>query len=492
MTAAMMHLKRREPWSDISAAVAIITALAMREATDGSTTHRPVHVPGRAIGGGRGSLATPCSEGVRPSLATSRMSSKATEGLDIYLVGGAVRDRLLCLPVDELDYVVVGSTAAEMRRRGFIQVGKDFPVFLHPETKDEYALARTERKLAPGYHGFAVHAAPEVTLEQDLLRRDLTINALAEDWHGHIIDPFGGVADLKARVLRHVSPAFAEDPVRILRVARFAARFAELGFRVADETMALMRDMVAAGEVDALVPERVWQEMAKALAESRPSRFFEVLRACGALARLLPELDRLWGVPQPVESHPEVDTGVHVMLVVDMAARLSDAAEVRFAALCHDLGKGTTPRVQWPQHPSHEERGVELVDEVCVRLKVPKRFCELARLAARYHGLVHRAARLQPGTLLTLFEAVDLFRRPRRLEQLLLVCEADYRGRPGWEERAYPQGELVRRCASVAQRVDERAIAAVAEPGQIAADIRSARLAAIDTDCRRPTGPGSQ
>ena len=464
----------------------------MGEATDGSATHRSIQLPGCAIDSGGGSPETPRSEGVRQSDTLPPMSSTATEGLEIYLVGGAVRDRLLCLPVDELDYVVVGSTAAEMRRRGFIQVGKDFPVFLHPETKDEYALARTERKCAPGYHGFEVHAAPEVTLEQDLLRRDLTINALAEDWDGHIIDPFGGVADLKARVLRHVSPAFAEDPVRILRVARFAARFAELGFRVADETMELMRDMVAAGEVDALVPDRVWQEMSKALAESRPSRFFEVLHGCGALARLLPELDRLWGVPQPAASHPEVDTGVHVMLVVDMAARLSDAAEVRFAALCHDLGKGTTARAQWPQHPGHEERSVALVDDVCVRLRVPKRFCELARLAARYHGLVHRAARLQPGTYLTLFEAVDLFRRPRRLEQLLLACEADYRGRPGWEERAYPQGDLVRRCAVVAQRVDQRAIAAAAEPGHIAANIRSARLAAIDKACRRPTAPASQ
>ncbi len=417
------------------------------------------------------------------------MSSTPTDNLEIYLVGGAVRDRLLCLPVDELDYLVVGSTAAEMVRRGFIQVGKDFPVFLHPDTKDEYALARTERKCGLGYHGFQVHAAPEVTLEQDLKRRDLTINALAEDWDGRIIDPFGGLADLRARVLRHVSPAFVEDPVRVLRVARFAARFARLGFGVADETMHLMRDMVRAGEVDALVPERVWQEMAKALAEERPARFFEVLRAVGALARLLPELDRLWGVPQPVEAHPEIDTGVHLMLVVDMAARLCDATEVRFAALCHDLGKGTTPRSDWPHHPGHEERSVVLIEDVCARLRVPKRFCELARLAARYHGLVHRAERLQPGTLLTLFEAVDLFRRPRRLEQLLLACEADYRGRAGYEERTYAQAELVRRCADAARRVDQGAIAAAAEPRQIAASIRHARLAAITEACRRAAGP---
>lgn len=417
------------------------------------------------------------------------MSGAATDGLQIYLVGGAVRDRLLCLPVDESDYVVVGATPQEMQRRGFTQVGRDFPVFLHPETKDEYALARTERKSAPGYHGFEVHASPTVTLEQDLARRDLTINALAEDWDGRIIDPFGGVADLKARVLRHVSPAFVEDPVRILRVARFAARFAELGFRVADETMALMRDMVTAGEVDALVPERVWQEMAKALSESRPSRFFTVLRACGALARLLPELDRLWGVPQPSHAHPEIDTGEHVMLVVDTAARLTDAAEVRFAALCHDLGKGTTPRQQWPRHHGHEARSVALVADICARYKVPKRFCELARLTARWHGLVHQAAEVRPATLLGMLEAVDLFRRPGRLEQMLLACEADYRGRTGFEERAYPQGELVRRCARAARQVNQRAIAAAAtDQRRIPEDIRRARLAAIATARRRPVG----
>ncbi len=421
------------------------------------------------------------------SCRAAPLTRTATDGLEIYLVGGAVRDRLLCLPVDESDYVVVGATPEEMHRRGFTQVGKDFPVFLHPETKDEYALARTERKRAPGYHGFEVHAAPEVTLEQDLARRDLTINALAEDWDGRIIDPFGGIADLKARVLRHVSPAFVEDPVRILRVARFAARFAELGFQVADATMDLMREMVAAGEVDALVPERVWQEMAKALSESRPSRFFTVLRDCGALARLLPELDRLWGVPQPARWHPEVDTGAHVMLVVDTAAQLCDAAEVRFAALCHDLGKGDTLADQWPSHHGHEERGVALVAKVCGRFKIPKRFCELARLAARYHGLVHRAGELKPATLLGLFEAVDLFRRPRRLEQLLLACEADYRGRLGFEERAYPQGELVRRCARAVRALNQRAIAAAAvEPGRIPEDIRRARLAAIAAACPRP------
>jgi tRNA nucleotidyltransferase (CCA-adding enzyme) len=415
------------------------------------------------------------------------MSSVVTEGLEVYLVGGAVRDRLLNLPVDEVDYVVVGANPDDMLARGFKQVGKDFPVFLHPHSKDEYALARTERKTAPGYHGFTVHADPDVTLEQDLERRDLTINALAQMPGGDIIDPYGGLADLDRRLLRHVSPAFAEDPVRILRVARFAARYAGLGFAVADDTMALMRDMVEAGEVDALVPERVWQEMAKALGEThviaRPSRFFEVLRACGALARLLPELDRLWGVPQPPKWHPEVDTGVHVMLVVDAATRLSDDAEVRFAALCHDLGKGTTPADILPSHHGHEERSVELLEAVCERFRAPKRFCELARITARYHGKVHKADQLKTTTLLKLFEGCDLFRRPQRFEQMLLACEADFRGRAGFEERDYPQGNLLRRCADAARALNVGAVAAEAkQPAQIPEYIRRARLAAISAE----------
>jgi tRNA nucleotidyltransferase (CCA-adding enzyme) len=408
------------------------------------------------------------------------MTTAATEGLEVYLVGGAVRDRLLALPVQERDYVVVGATAAELLARGFQQVGKDFPVFLHPETKDEYALARTERKTAPGYHGFAVQADPDVRLEQDLERRDLTINALAEDADGEIIDPYGGRADLQRRLLRHVSPAFAEDPVRILRVARFAARLQPLGFRVADETLALMRAMVAAGEVDALVPERVWQELVRALGEACPSRFFEVLRDCGALGRLLPELDRLWGVPQPAKWHPEIDTGVHVMMVLEMAARLSDSAEVRFAALCHDLGKGTTPADVLPSHHGHEERSVTLLDAVCTRLRVPRRFCELARITARYHGKVHKAAELRPRTLLELFEGCDLFRRPERFEQMLLACEADYRGRGGFAQRPYPQGALLRRCAADLLALDTGAVAAASpEPRLVPERIRRARLAVI-------------
>lgn len=411
----------------------------------------------------------------------------ATHGLNTYLVGGAVRDCLLGRTVTERDFVVIGATVDELLQRGFQQVGKDFPVFLHPETKDEYALARTERKTAPGYHGFAVHADPSVTLEQDLLRRDLTINALAQHESGEIVDPYGGLADLDARLLRHVSPAFVEDPVRILRVARFAARFAALGFRVADETRALMRAMVEAGEVDALVPERVWQELSRALGEVRPSRFFEVLRDCGALARLLPELDRLWGVPQPIQWHPEIDTGVHVMLVLDMAARLSPDLEVRFAALCHDLGKGTTPPDILPSHRGHEARGAALVDVLCDRFKIPNRCRELARITARDHGLVHKLDELRAGTILDLLEGADAIRRPARFHQMLIACEADYRGRTGYEERSYPQGERLRRLLEVVVGVDVGAIAlATREPRLIPERIRAARIGAIKAERWEP------
>jgi tRNA nucleotidyltransferase (CCA-adding enzyme) len=400
--------------------------------------------------------------------------------LNVYLVGGAVRDRLLGRSPGEWDYVVVGATAEDLLRRGFQQVGRDFPVFLHPHTKAEYALARTERKTAPGYRGFVVQADPAVTLEDDLRRRDLTINAMAEAPDGTLIDPFGGLADLEARVLRHCSPAFSEDPVRILRVARFAARYTDLGFRIAEATMELMRGMVAAGEVDALVPERVWQELAKALGEERPSRFFEVLRDCGALARLLPELDCLWGVPQPAKWHPEIDTGLHVMLVVDMAARLSPDLEVRFAALCHDLGKGTTPVDILPRHHGHEGRGVELLERVCDRLRVPHRHRELALITARHHGLVHIVEELQPTTILDLLDRTDAFRRPERFHQMLLACEADYCGRTGYARRPYPQGEALRRLRVAAAAVDAQAIVAtVSDPRLIPQRIRQARLDAI-------------
>lgn len=403
-----------------------------------------------------------------------------TGDLEVYLVGGAVRDRLLGRPVRERDYVVVGAAPELLRARGFQQVGQDFPVFLHPHTKDEYALARTERKTAPGYRGFTVHADPGVTLEQDLLRRDLTINAMAEDAAGRLIDPHGGLADLRARRLRHVSPAFAEDPVRILRVARFAARFAGLGFTLDPDTAALMRAMVAAGEVESLVPERVWQELATALGEARPSVFFQTLRDCGALARLLPEVDRLWGVPQPPRWHPEIDTGVHVMLVIDMAARLSEALEVRFAALCHDLGKGTTAPECWPSHKGHEERGVSLLEGICDRLRVPARCRDLARITARYHGLVHKVAELRPATVLDLLAGCDALRRPERFGQMLVACEADYRGRTGYEERDYPQARQLLALRAAAAAVDAGAIARDARSAHPIPDrIRAARVAAI-------------
>jgi tRNA nucleotidyltransferase (CCA-adding enzyme) len=403
-----------------------------------------------------------------------------TDGLRVYLVGGAVRDRLLGRQVDERDFVVVGATEQDLLARGFRRVGKDFPVFLHPHTHDEYALARTERKTRPGYQGFAVHADPAVTLEEDLRRRDLTINALADDGEDGLIDPFGGLDDLRNRVLRHVSPAFVEDPVRILRVARFAARLAGLGFTIASETWELMRAMVQEGEVDALVPERVWQEMGRALGEDRPSRFFEVLRECGALARLLPELDRLWGVPQPAHWHPEIDTGVHVMLVIDMAARLSPEIAVRFAALCHDLGKGTTPAAILPSHHGHEERSVILLDQVCDRLRVPRRLREVARITARYHGLVHKVAELRPRTVLNLIEGADALRRPERFEQMLIACEADYRGRTGYAERGYPQAAALRQWREAVAAVDVAAIARSAQETRlIPARIREARLVVL-------------
>ncbi len=370
-----------------------------------------------------------------------------------YLVGGAVRDKLLGRTVRERDWVVVGATPEQMKSLGYRQVGRDFPVFLHPETHEEYALARTERKTAPGYRGFEVHAAPEVTLEEDLQRRDLTINALAEDENGEIIDYHGGLDDLDKRLLRHVSPAFAEDPVRILRVARFAARYAHLGFRVADETIGLMRRMVEDGEADALVPERIWQELEKALGERSPAVFFEVLRDCGALKVIFPEIDRLFGVPQPAKYHPEIDTGVHTLLVLGQAARLSDDPMLRFAALTHDLGKGTTPKEILPSHRGHEERGARLVTRLCTRLRAPKAWREMAVLVARYHTHVHRARELKPSTLLRTLESLDAFRRPERFADILLVCEADARGRTGLEQRPYPQRDYLLGAAGAAAAV---------------------------------------
>ena len=377
-----------------------------------------------------------------------------------YLVGGAVRDALLGRASDDRDWVLVGANVDELVAAGYIAVGRDFPVFLHPQTREEHALARTERKTAPGYHGFHFHADPNVTLEEDLARRDLTINAIAQDEAGTLIDPYGGQRDLTAKVLRHVSPAFAEDPVRILRLARFAARFAE--FSVAAETGALAQQMVGSGDIDALVPERVWQELSRGLMEQRPSRMFEVLRSCGALARLLPEVDRLWGVPQRADYHPEIDTGVHLMMVLDMAARLNGSLPVRFACLGHDLGKGTTPPEALPRHLGHEQRSVDLVRKVCERLRVPVACRELAEVVAREHGNVHRSAEFGAAALVRLLERCDAMRRPERFDELLLACECDARGRLGLSEAAYPQRQRLALALAMASAVDTADVAAQA------------------------------
>ncbi len=402
--------------------------------------------------------------------------------MQTYLVGGAVRDRLLGLPVTDRDWVVVGAAPQDLLDAGYLPVGRDFPVFLHPTTKEEHALARTERKTAPGYRGFTVHAAPDVTLEQDLSRRDLTINAMAQDDAGHVIDPFGGQRDIAARVLRHVSDAFAEDPVRILRLARLAARFAD--FSVADETIALARRMVDEGDVDALVPERVWQELSRGLMEQRPSRMFDVLRACGALARLLPEVDRLWGVPQRAEHHPEVDTGVHLMLVMDMSARLAAPLAVRFACLCHDLGKGGTPPDAWPRHIGHEQRSVRLTAKLCERWRVPTECRELAVVVAREHGNVHRSGDLDAAAVVRLLERCDALRKPARFDEILLACECDARGRTGFAETSYPPRERLRAALAAALGVETAAIAADAAlrglgGRAIGAEVHAARVRAV-------------
>ena len=391
-----------------------------------------------------------------------------------------MRDRLLGLEVRERDWVVVGATAEQLLKQGYKEVGRSFPVFLHPETQEEYALARRETKIAPGYRGFEVDFGPEVTLEEDLLRRDLTVNAMAEDGAGRLVDPYGGERDIAEKVLRHVSPAFREDPVRILRVARFAARFHGLGFGIAPETMALMREMTAAGEAAALVPERVWQETVRALGEDAPQRFFEVLRECGALKVIFPEIDRLWGVPQPKRWHPEIDTGVHVMMVLEQAARFSPRVEVRFAALTHDLGKGVTPEQFWPRHRGHEAASVRLVGEMCERLGAPKRFRTLAGKVARYHGVCHRADELRPDTKLKVLESLGAFRAGSLLEDFLTACEADYRGRLGMTEDAYPAADVFRRAHAAASTVSGADLAAEGYEGaRLGAELRRRRIAAI-------------
>ena len=402
--------------------------------------------------------------------------------MQVFQVGGAVRDRLLGMPASDRDWVVVGATVEQMLALGYTPVGRDFPVFLHPATHEEYALARTERKSAPGYRGFVVHADPAVTLEDDLRRRDLTINAIAEDAAGALIDPFGGAVDLSAGVLRHVSDAFAEDPVRILRLARFAARWPQ--FSVAPPTLALCEQMVRAGEVDALVPERVWQELSRGLMEARPSRMFAVLRDCGALARMLPEVDCLWGVPQSAEHHPEVDTGIHLMLVLDLAARLKTPLAVRWACLVHDLGKGSTRPDDWPRHIGHEARSAKLAAALAERWRVPNDCRELGDVVAREHGNIHRSDSLNAAATLRLLERCDALRRPERFEQALLACECDARGRLGREDMPYPPRERLARALAAVLAVDAAAAAAAAvERGaqgpDIGAAVRQARLAAL-------------
>jgi len=412
--------------------------------------------------------------------------------MGVFVVGGAVRDALMGQPVNDRDWVVVGSTPEAMTAQGFVPVGKDFPVFLHPQTREEYALARTERKTARGYKGFAVQAAPDVTLEEDLARRDLTVNAMAvpeamahqapSTWTGQIVDPYGGQRDLQSKVLRHVTEAFAEDPVRILRLARFAARFAD--FSVAGDTMALIRQMVEDGEVDHLVPERVWQELAKGLMAPKPSRMFAVLRECGALKVLLPELDRLWGVPQRPEYHPEIDTGVHMMLVMDMSARLNMPLPVRVACLMHDLGKGTTPADVLPRHIGHEGRSVKLLQKVCERLRVPTDCKELAEVVAREHGNIHRSAELGPEALMRLLERCDAIRQPERFARVLQACECDARGRLGFDDAAYPQADRLLKAQQAVLSVETAPIAqAAAAQGlkgpKIGEQIAKARIQAI-------------
>ncbi|HHQ14277.1 MAG TPA: multifunctional CCA addition/repair protein [Chromatiales bacterium] len=401
--------------------------------------------------------------------------------MQTYLVGGAVRDKLLGLPVTERDWVVTGATPEELARLGYRQVGRSFPVFLHPQTHEEYALARTERKTGPGYHGFEFRADPDVSLEDDLRRRDLTINAMAEDEHGQLIDPYGGQADLEARLLRHVSDAFREDPVRILRVARFAARLHPLGFQVHPDTLKLMREMVAAGEADALVPERVWKETETALGEPCPAVFVQVLRDCGALRVIYPEIDRLFGVPQPARYHPEIDTGVHTLMALEQAARLTPEPEVRFAVLVHDLGKGTTPQTEWPRHVGHEKRSGRLVRQLCKRVGAPARYRDLAVQVAEHHQLCHRAGELRPSTVLKLLESLDAFRRPERFEAFLLACEADARGRTGLEDRPYPQADRLRRAREAAAAVTADRLREQGLSGPELGDaIRQTRLSAIE------------
>ncbi len=403
-----------------------------------------------------------------------------SDDIQVYLVGGAVRDELLNRPVSDRDWVVIGATPAQLLEQGYQQIGNDFPCFLHPTTKDEYALARTEKKSGSGYTGFVCDFSPDVTLEEDLSRRDLTINAIAKAPNGEYIDPYQGREDLSNRVLRHVSDAFAEDPLRVLRVARFAARYAELGFTVHPSTLALMKQLVDSGELSALTPERVWKEMSRALTEPRPSEFFCVLRACGALAVLLPEVDCLFGVPQPPEHHPEIDTGDHVMMVVDAAREQFDTLIVTWAALMHDLGKGVTPKEEWPKHICHEIKGVPLVEAVCERYKVPKDFRTLAMLVSEHHLRCHKLLEMKAKSILRLLEVLDAFRRPERVEHFAQACEADARGRLGLENRDYPQSVLLVKCSEIGKNINIKPLLDKGYQGlKLAEQIRRERLSAI-------------
>lgn len=397
-----------------------------------------------------------------------------------FLVGGAVRDTLLNIPVKDRDWVVVGASPEEMLAEGFKQVGRDFPVFLHPHTQEEYALARTERKSGSGYTGFTCYSAPDVTLEQDLQRRDLTINAIARDQAGDYYDPWHGRRDLQLRLLRHVSPAFSEDPLRVLRVARFAARYAHLNFRIADETAALMRQMAASGELDALTPERVWKETENALRSANPQVYFQTLRDCGALAILFPEIDRLFGVPAPAKWHPEIDTGIHTLMTLAMAAQLSPEVDIRFATLCHDIGKGLTPPALWPSHHGHGPAGVALVNALCQRLRVPNAIRDLAQLVAEFHDLVHTIERQPAAVLVSLFDSIDAWRKPYRVEQIALTSEADARGRAGLESRPYPQGHYLRTAWQVASTVESREVIDAGFSGaEVRAELTRRRIARL-------------
>ena len=386
--------------------------------------------------------------------------------MKIYLVGGAVRDKLLQLPIKDRDYVVVGASPCQLKAKGYKEVGKDFPVFLHPETGDEYALARTERKSGKGYKGFSVDFSPEITLEQDLIRRDLTINAIAQDAEGNIIDPYQGQRDLQQKTLRHVSPAFAEDPLRVLRVARFAARYHHLGFTIAQETLTLMQQLVANDELSYLTPERVWAETEKALATQSPHIYFLSLRECGALKVLMPELERLWGVPNPEKWHPEIDTGIHTMMVLEQAAHKTDNLEVRFAALVHDLGKGITPKEEWPQHKGHEESGVDIIKNLCQRLKVPNSYQNLATLVSRYHLHCHKMFELRSNTIFKVLKGLGAFRNPKLLQQFVISCEADFNGRLYNEDKAYPQAQLLLGCYDACKDIDTQSLIEKGYEGQ--------------------------